>query len=305
MPDYKLTVTRTLDFKRPEIEQRYTDQTLHVDISKADISIQPVAQETKETFVGGKGYDLWLLWNAVQADTRWNDPQNAICIACGPLGGTPIYPGSGKSIVTTISPLTAAPIDSNVGGHFGPLLKLAGFDIEAIGFDNIDWENLEISIDVEVSYEDMDKDEQEMAKKEYYNEDGSDNKEWSEKDAMKEDEMTGNALLSRLERRLDNMVYRAGFARSIRQARQMVVHGMIEVGGRKIDRPSYAVSVDEEIVLKEKYRSNVHFDENMKSAITPKYMLVDGPRAVLSRIPDTDEIPVEVDMHLVVEYYSR
>lgn len=125
------------------------------------------------------------------------------------------------------------------------------------------------------------------------------------KDAMKEDEMTGNALLSRLERRLDNMVYRAGFARSIRQARQMVVHGMIEVGGRKIDRPSYAVSVNEEIVLKEKYRSNVHFDENMKSAITPKYMLVDGPRAVLSRIPDTDEIPVEVDMHLVVEYYSR
>jgi aldehyde:ferredoxin oxidoreductase len=128
MPDYKLTVTKSLDYQRPEIEKGYTDQTLHIDISNPDISIQPVAQKTKNTFVGGKGYDLWLLWNAVQADTRWDDPQNAICIACGPLGGTPIYPGSGKSIVATLSPLTAAPIDSNVGGYFGPYLKFSGFD---------------------------------------------------------------------------------------------------------------------------------------------------------------------------------
>jgi aldehyde:ferredoxin oxidoreductase len=128
MPDYKLKVTQTLDYERPEIEMGYTDQTLHIDISRADISVQPVAQKTKDTFVGGKGYDLWLLWNAVQADTRWDDPQNAICIACGPLGGTPIYPGSGKSIVTTLSPLTQAAIDSNVGGYFGPYLKFSGFD---------------------------------------------------------------------------------------------------------------------------------------------------------------------------------
>jgi aldehyde:ferredoxin oxidoreductase len=92
------------------------------------MAVKPVDQKTKETFVGGKGYDLWLLWDAVQGDTRWDDPQNAICIACGPLGGTPIYPGSGKSIVTTVSPLTAAPIDSNVGGYFGPYLKFSGFD---------------------------------------------------------------------------------------------------------------------------------------------------------------------------------
>ena len=70
MPDYKLTVTKSLDYQRPEIEKGYTDQTLHIDISNPDISIQPVAQKTKNTFVGGKGYDLWLLWNAVQADTR-------------------------------------------------------------------------------------------------------------------------------------------------------------------------------------------------------------------------------------------
>jgi aldehyde:ferredoxin oxidoreductase len=128
MPDYKLTVTKTLDYHRPEITKGYTDQTLHVDISEADIAIKPVEQRTRDTFIGGKGYDLWLLWNSVTSDTRWDDPQNAICIACGPLGGTPVYPGSGKSIVTTLSPLTEAAIDSNVGGYFGPYLKFSGFD---------------------------------------------------------------------------------------------------------------------------------------------------------------------------------
>ena len=69
MPKYKLKVVKTLDYKRPEIEKGYTDQTLHIDISKADIAIKPVEQKTKDLFIGGKGYDLWLLWNAVQADT--------------------------------------------------------------------------------------------------------------------------------------------------------------------------------------------------------------------------------------------
>ena len=128
MPRHNLKVVKTLDYKRPEIEKGYTDQTLYVNISDADIAIKPVDQKTKDVFVGGKGYDLWLLWNAVQANTRWNDPQNAICIASGPLGGTPSYPGSGKSIVTTLSPLTESAMDSNVGGYFGPYLKFSGFD---------------------------------------------------------------------------------------------------------------------------------------------------------------------------------
>jgi len=82
----------------------------------------------KDVFIGGKGFDLWLLWNAVNSTTKWSDPENAICIASGPMGGTPVYPGSGKSIVTTISPLTGSVIDSNVGGYFGPYLKFSGFD---------------------------------------------------------------------------------------------------------------------------------------------------------------------------------
>jgi len=82
----------------------------------------------KRIFTGGRGFDLWLLWNATKERTRWNDPQNEICIACGPLGGTALYPGSGKSIVVTISPLTRSVMDSNVGGYFGPYLKFAGWD---------------------------------------------------------------------------------------------------------------------------------------------------------------------------------
>ena len=65
MPDFKLAVRKTLDYQRPEIAKGYTDQTLHVDISEADIAIKPVAQKTRDTFIGGKGYDLWLLWNAL------------------------------------------------------------------------------------------------------------------------------------------------------------------------------------------------------------------------------------------------
>jgi aldehyde:ferredoxin oxidoreductase len=59
---------------------------------------------------------------------KWDDPENEICIACGPLGGTPVYPGSGKSIAVSISPLTGSVVDSNVGGYFGPYLKFAGWD---------------------------------------------------------------------------------------------------------------------------------------------------------------------------------
>jgi aldehyde:ferredoxin oxidoreductase len=84
----------------------------------------------KEKFTGGRGFDLWLLWQSLPRDriTKWDDPENEICIACGPLGGTPVYPGSGKSIAVAISPLTGSVIDSNVGGYFGPYLKFAGWD---------------------------------------------------------------------------------------------------------------------------------------------------------------------------------
>ncbi len=111
-----------------EVLHGYTGRTLHLDIGTLAVTEKPVTQAMKDTFIGGKGFDLWLLWNSIPAQCAWDDPRNEVVIASGPMGGTPIYPGSGKSIVTSISPTTGSVMDSNVGGHFGPFLKFAGFD---------------------------------------------------------------------------------------------------------------------------------------------------------------------------------
>ncbi len=115
-------------YTRSPIEKGYTCQTLYVNLSQNTIETRPVTDQMKEVFIGGRGFGLWRLWNAVQDDTKWNDPENEINIACGPLGGTTVHPGAGKSLVVGISPLTDSVMDSNVGGHFGPLLKFAGWD---------------------------------------------------------------------------------------------------------------------------------------------------------------------------------
>ncbi len=128
MERIKVEKINTLSYKRPIIQKGYANQTLHVDISQSKVTIKPVTDTMKEIFIGGKGFDLWLLWHAIKDTTKWNDPENEICISSGPLGGTPIYPGAGKSIVTSVSPTTGSVMDSNVGGYFGPYLKFCGFD---------------------------------------------------------------------------------------------------------------------------------------------------------------------------------
>jgi len=132
MTQLEINSVRKVAYERPAIENGYNNQTLGIDLSSTAVDIKPVPDQMKERFIGGKGFDLWLLWDAVSGETRWNDPENAVCIASGPMGGTPGYPGSGKSIVTSISPLTGSVIDSNVGGYFGPYLKFSGFDALAI-----------------------------------------------------------------------------------------------------------------------------------------------------------------------------
>ena len=110
------------------VDKGYNNRTLYVNLTDHTIKAKPVSEEMKRTFIGGRGFDLWLLWNGIREKTPWNDPENELCIACGPLGGTTLYPGSGKSIVVTISPTTGSVMDSNVGGYFGPYLKFAGWD---------------------------------------------------------------------------------------------------------------------------------------------------------------------------------
>ena len=134
------TLEATMDLKRthrvlaeytytaPKVQRGYAGQTLYVNVATGHIEARPVDDEMKEKFVGGKGFGLWRLWHAVSGDTKWNDPENEIVIASGPLAGTILYPGTGKSLVVGISPLTGIVVDSNVGGYFGPLLKIAGWD---------------------------------------------------------------------------------------------------------------------------------------------------------------------------------
>ena len=115
-------------YEAPQVERGYAGQTLYVNVTDNTISAKPVSEEMKEKFTGGRGFGIWLLWQAVKDDTKWDDPENEVVISSGPVGGTTQYPGSGKSLVVAISPLTDVVIDSNVGGHFGPLLKFAGWD---------------------------------------------------------------------------------------------------------------------------------------------------------------------------------
>ncbi|HHH85034.1 MAG TPA: aldehyde:ferredoxin oxidoreductase, partial [Firmicutes bacterium] len=110
------------------VDKGYNMRTLYVNISDNTINEKPVSEEMKMTFTGGKGFGLKLLWDGVTPETKWDDPENEICIATGPIGGNTNYPGSGKSLVVSLSPLTGIPIDSNVGGYFGPYLKFSGFD---------------------------------------------------------------------------------------------------------------------------------------------------------------------------------
>lgn len=110
------------------LERGYSNRILRVDLDKNEITTDKVTPQVKELWIGGKGFDLWLTLKEITRETRWDSHNNPICFASGPLGGTTSFPGSGKTLVTTISPLTNLIIDSNVGGHFGPYLKFAGFD---------------------------------------------------------------------------------------------------------------------------------------------------------------------------------
>lgn len=110
------------------VEKGYANRTLKIDLSDNVIEIKPVTRQMKKSFTGGRGFCLWLLWNAVHDNTKWNDPENEIVIAGGPIGGITAYPGTGKCTVVTISPTTFSVIDSNSGGYFGPYLKFSGFD---------------------------------------------------------------------------------------------------------------------------------------------------------------------------------
>jgi aldehyde:ferredoxin oxidoreductase len=121
-------ILASLDYPPGQVQRGYADRTLHVDLGANTIEIRPVTQYMKDFFTGGKGFDLYLMWQSIPGPIAWDDPRNGLYFSAGPLGGTPYFSGSGKCLVTGISPTTGSVMDCNVGGHFGPLLKFAGFD---------------------------------------------------------------------------------------------------------------------------------------------------------------------------------
>ncbi len=126
--------------------------------------------------------------------------------------------------------------------------------------------------------------------------------------AMKSEETTAVALVKSLEKRLDNLVYRLHFGSSIRQARQMVVHGHILVNGKKVDIPSYEVKVGDVISLREKSRSNEMFKANfVENNVVLPYLSKDADKfeGTLLRDPEREEVPIQIDDRYVVEFYSR
>ena len=128
--------------------------------------------------------------------------------------------------------------------------------------------------------------------------------------ASKRKGMTGENLLAILESRLDNVVYRLGFAMSRAEARQLVRHGHFTVNGKKVNIPSYLVSVGETIELKETSRSLDKFKGSLEanaSRVVPKWLDMDKTHNVAKvvAVPAREDIDLPIEEHLIVELYSK
>lgn len=122
--------------------------------------------------------------------------------------------------------------------------------------------------------------------------------------------VTGENLLRLLERRLDNVVYRLGFASSRPEARQLVRHSHFTVNGKKVNIPSYLVRVGDEIAVRENSVSSEKFKELAELAAhktPPAWLELNAPslRGRIVALPSREDIDIPVEEHLIVELYSR
>ena len=128
--------------------------------------------------------------------------------------------------------------------------------------------------------------------------------------AVKKAGITGENLLIILESRLDNIVYRLGWATSRPEARQLVRHGHFEVNGQKANIPSILLKAGDTITIKDKIRSSEKIKavlETTESKVVPMWLSLDknALSASIVRMPTRDEIDLEVEEHLIVELYSK
>ena len=122
--------------------------------------------------------------------------------------------------------------------------------------------------------------------------------------------VTGTNLLSILERRLDNFLYRSGFSHSRRQARVMVRHGLVLVNGKRVNIPSYILRKEDEVSIAEKAKKQVQVQSSVESAKTktfPSWIEVDlaSMKSVMKDIPQREDITMPIEERLVVELYSK
>jgi small subunit ribosomal protein S4 len=128
--------------------------------------------------------------------------------------------------------------------------------------------------------------------------------------ALRRRGMTGEALLQQLELRLDNVVYRLGYASSRNQARQLVTHGHFNLNGRRTDVPSTIVRPGDSVAVREGSRQRTYFEDLDAEAETrsvPKWLERDlgGLSGKVLHMPEREDIDAALDEQLVVEYYSR
>ena len=122
--------------------------------------------------------------------------------------------------------------------------------------------------------------------------------------------VTGENLLSLLERRLDNVVYRLGFASSRTESRQIVRHGHFTLNGRKVDIPSIQVRVGDVIILREKSRAIVSINDSLEAVVRrgiPQWLELDrdGFKGSIKGYPAREDITTPIQEQLVVELYSK
>lgn len=122
--------------------------------------------------------------------------------------------------------------------------------------------------------------------------------------------VTGENLLMMLERRLDNVVYRLGFASSRDQARQLVRHNHFQVNNRKVNIPSFQVSVGDVVTLKEKSRKNEVITDNIEGVArrgVPAWLELDAAnfQATVKALPTREEVTMPIQEQLIVELYSK
>jgi len=122
--------------------------------------------------------------------------------------------------------------------------------------------------------------------------------------------VTGDNLIANLERRLDNAVYRLGFLSSRSEARQFVNHGHILVNGKKVDIPSYLISLDDIIEVREKSKESIRIKESIESVArrgVVDWLELDSEKLTgkVKRLPTREDFKLPIDEQLIIEFYSK